>query len=183
MLALRSGIRGSAVREGSPPSIYALGKSFDDLGRHRDADAHHFDAANSISHERLRLAGRAIDRQRHAGNVDRLIALFTEQFFEEHRGLGVTDELPVLIVGMIRSGTTLVEQIVSAHAEVSAGGELRFWGGKGALLTDPRGWRLRGRRLGPTGDDYCGMLRRLAPPGARRVTDKMPTNFLLLGLI
>ena len=179
MLALikDSGLRGQELAT----FHYALGKSFDDLGRHRDA-MHHFDAANSISHERLRLAGRAIDRQRHAGNVDRLIALFTERFFEEHRGLGVADELPVLIVGMIRSGTTLVEQIVSAHAEVSAGGELRFWGGKGALLTDLEAGAFEAADSARIGDDYCGMLRRLAP-GARRVTDKMPTNFLLLGLI
>jgi tetratricopeptide (TPR) repeat protein len=160
---------------------YALGKSFDDLARYGEA-MHHFDAANRICGERLRRAGRAIDRERHAGNVDRLIALFTTDFFEARRAFGGADELPVLVVGMIRSGTTLVEHILSSHPEVSAGGELRFWGNRGGLLADVESGAFDAAAAAGIAEDYCGMLRRLAP-GARRVTDKMPTNFLLLGLI
>jgi hypothetical protein len=51
----------------------------------------------------------------------------TPDFFAANETFGVRDETPLLIVGMPRSGTTLVEQIVSSHPAVAAGGELRFW--------------------------------------------------------
>jgi hypothetical protein len=80
---------------------------------------------------------------------------------------------------MPRAGTTLVEQIVSAHGQVGAGGELRFWSERAA-----------GQASGPpTVDqapamarDYLALLRQLAPDAAR-VTDKNPFNFLRIGLI
>jgi LPS sulfotransferase NodH len=88
----------------------------------------------------------------------------------------------VLIIGMPRSGTTLVEQIVSMHPEVAAGGELHFWNQRGAE------WL----RAGAAGDEkpflakaaaeYLGVLRAIAPTAAR-VTDKMPFNFLWAALI
>jgi hypothetical protein len=94
----------------------------------------------------------------------------------------VPDETPVLIVGMPRSGTTLVEQIVSSHHAVAAGGELGFWrernrAGLGifAADTDPDD----ARRLA---EDYLQVLRTISPSAAR-VTDKLPFNFAHLGII
>jgi hypothetical protein len=87
---------------------------------------------------------------------------------------------------MPRSGTTLVEQIVSMHPEVRAGGELHFWNQRGAA------WHCPGAGGPSTGvetpflaraaADYLGVLRSIAPKAAR-VTDKMPFNFLWAGLI
>jgi len=86
----------------------------------------------------------------------------------------------VLIIGMPRSGTTLVEQIVSMHPEVGAGGELNFWNERGAA------WQSAGADedafLAKAAADYLGVLRAIAPTAAR-VTDKMPFNFLWAGLI
>jgi hypothetical protein len=88
----------------------------------------------------------------------------------------------VLIIGMPRSGTTLVEQIVSMHPEAGAGGELHFWNQRGAA------WRLSGAAgnktpfLAKASADYLSVLRAIAPK-AERVTDKMPFNFLWAGLI
>ena len=96
--------------------------------------------------------------------------------------LGSRDARPVLIIGMPRSGTTLVEQIVSMHPEVGAGGELNFWNGRGAA------WRRSGAAgnerpfLAKAAADYLRVLREIAPRAAR-VTDKMPFNFLWAGLI
>jgi len=91
-------------------------------------------------------------------------------------------ETPVLIVGMMRSGTTLVEQILSSHPEIGAGGELTFWGDAAAKLdhlaadrTDDSSWQK-------LSSEYLALLGRFAPD-AIRVTDKMPHNFLWLGLI
>jgi len=82
---------------------------------------------------------------------------------------------------MPRSGTTLVEQIISNHPEVGAGGELHFWNERGAV------WHQSGAGtdtafLAKAAADYLGVLRTIAPKAAR-VTDKMPFNFLWAGLI
>jgi hypothetical protein len=123
-----------------------------------------------------------IDRRRHAGNVDRLISTFTPDFFARRAALGSASELPVFIVGMIRSGTTLAEQIVSSHPAVGAGGELRFWGDRGAQIAEVQTGALEDDAAGKLAATYCRLLTAIAP-GASRVTDKMPTNFLLLGMI
>jgi hypothetical protein len=87
-----------------------------------------------------------------------------------------------LIVGMIQSGTTLVEQIVSSHPSVAAGGELPFWGQQGAALTKVTDRSFNCEDARRMADDYCRVLRQRAS-AALRVTDKMPTNFFLLGLV
>jgi Sulfotransferase family len=83
---------------------------------------------------------------------------------------------------MPRSGTTLVEQIVSSHPGVAAGGELTFWTERGAA------WHKAGLAVAEAtfqaqaAADYLGLLRAIGPKAAR-VTDKMPFNFLWAGLI
>ena len=93
---------------------------------------------------------------------------------------------------MPRSGTTLVEQIVSMHPEVGGGGELNFWNERGAawLRSYSAGNPAAGNEtpfvlaefLAKAAADYLGVLRAIAPKAAR-VTDKMPFNFLWAGLI
>ncbi|MEP6998376.1 MAG: sulfotransferase [Betaproteobacteria bacterium] len=161
---------------------YALGKACDDLSNYEQA-MRHFDQANRISAARLKRAGRTIDKKSHAANVDRMIASFTKDLFDRYRSLGSSSELPILIVGMIRSGTTLVEQIVSSHPEVAAGGELRYWGEKGKEQGDAAAGTLGASEAHRLVDGYCRVLRAGASHAAQRVTDKMPTNFFLLGLI
>jgi hypothetical protein len=85
-------------------------------------------------------------------------------------------------MGMPRSGTTLVEQIISSHPDVAGGGELNFWNERGAA------WHMAGAEdggnafIGEAAIEYLGVLRGIGP-GAARVTDKMPFNFLWAGLI
>lgn len=160
---------------------YGLGKAFDDLGSYERA-MQQFDEANRIAANRVRRTGRTLDRKRHIENVDRMIASFTPHFYARHRSLGSESELPIFILGMIRSGTTLVEQIISSHPEIGAAGELRFWGKQGVLLGDATTGALQRPAARRMAEDYCKLLREVAPT-ARRVTDKMPTNFLLIGLI
>jgi tetratricopeptide (TPR) repeat protein len=154
----------------------ALGKAADDLGDYALA-MQHFDAADGV-----RRGSRSFDSVAFALETERLIARCTPELIARASELGNGDLTPVLIIGMPRSGTTLVEQIVSSHPEVGAGGELNFWNERGAL------WH----RSGATGSeppffakaatDYLGVLRTIAPR-ALRVTDKMPFNFLWAGLI
>jgi Sulfotransferase family len=96
--------------------------------------------------------------------------------------LGSTDPKPVLIVGMPRSGTTLVEQIISSHSDVQAAGELHFWNKRGPewLLSGEVG--VETSFVSQAAADYLSLLRSFGPRAAR-VTDKMPFNFLWAGLI
>jgi tetratricopeptide (TPR) repeat protein len=165
---------------GTPPEQqmtfhFALGKALDDLRQYADAAAH-FDAAN-----RIRAALSPFDRADFVRQIDGLIASFTRGFFQAQAALGAGDEIPVLVLGMPRSGTTLVERIVSSHPKVAGGGELRFWRESRSRLAGASA-ASRARVAAEVREDYLRLLRSLGP-GALRVTDKMPFNFLWLGLV
>ncbi len=154
----------------------AIGKAADDLGDYAVA-MQHFDAADAV-----RRGCTPFDSAAFSIEIDRLIARCSPQLIARAPELGSSDARPVLIVGMPRSGTTLVEQIVSMHPEVGAGGELNFWNERGAA------WHRSGAAgnetpfLAQAAVDYLGVLRTIAPKAAR-VTDKMPFNSLWAGLI
>ncbi|MDB5482959.1 MAG: hypothetical protein JWO83_4012 [Caulobacteraceae bacterium] len=155
---------------------FALGKAHDDIGNPAVA-IRHVEAAN-----RLRAKSVSLNREGLATRIDQLIAATPPGFVERQPHPGVDDPTPIVIVGMPRSGTTLVEQILSSHPQVAAGGELEFWGERDVPRAD--NWSLTAtpeatRRLA---DDYLAMLRGIGPRAAR-VTDKAPFNFPLLGLI
>ncbi len=154
---------------------FAAGKALDDLGDYQGA-IRHFDAANAI---RARLC--PFDRVVFEQRVDRLIARFTRELFAAHASVGGDDETPVLVLGMPRSGTTLVERILSSHPEVAGGGELPFWNEQGLRWADAPLAALA-ESAEPMRGDYLRILRAIGPD-ALRVTDKMPFNFLWIGLV
>jgi hypothetical protein len=159
----------------------AIGKAADDVGDYALAMLH-FDAADSV-----RRGSRSFDPAAFSREIDRLIARCTPEWLARAPELGSPDAMPVLIMGMPRSGTTLVEQIVSMHPEVGAGAELHFWNQRGAVWhrSDAPGNETAfvfSEFLAKATADYLGVLRSIAPKAAR-VTDKMPFNFLWAGLI
>ena len=154
----------------------AIGKAADDLGDYALA-MQHFDAADGV-----RRASASFDPAAFSIEIERLIARCTPELLARAPEVGSCDPTPVLIIGMPRSGTTLVEQIVSMHPDVGAGGELNFWNERGAE------WHRSGADgnempfLAKAAADYLRVLRAIGPKAAR-VTDKMPFNFLWAGLI
>jgi tetratricopeptide (TPR) repeat protein len=156
---------------------YALGKAFDDL-KDYGAAIQHFDAANRLE-EGLSIPH---DRGQATAWVDQQIARYTLDFFREHAGLGASDETPLFVLGMPRSGTTLVEQILSNHPRVAAGDEMTFWLKRGMDWERRLADRLTSRAIGELAEAYRAELRQIAPD-ASRVTNKMPQNFLWIGLI
>ena len=159
---------------------FGLGKAFGDLREYGEL-MRHYDEANSLKARTARL-----DRPSLVDRYDQLIARYSRETFERAaqelgRPARVDDELPVFIVGMPRSGTTLIEQILSAHQKVAAAGELPFWKGRlrewGRGATEPAAGALLSAVT-----EYCALLRRYGPE-ASRVTDKAPLNFELLWLI
>jgi tetratricopeptide (TPR) repeat protein len=159
----------------------AIGKAAEDLGDYGMA-MQHFDAADAV-----RRGSRSFDSAAFSTEIDRLIARCTPEFIARVSELGSRDVTPVLIIGMPRSGTTLVEQIVSMHPEVGAGGELNFWNERGAAWHSSSAVGnempfVLSEFLAKAAADYLGVLRAIALSAAR-VTDKMPFNFLWAGLI
>ncbi len=155
---------------------FVLGRAFNDLADYGQA-MRHFDAAHRLLHRHHRL-----DHGKHEKRVDGLIARFTPEFFARHAHLRVNDDRPLLILGMPRSGTTLVEQIIASHPAVAAGGELRFWGDQ-----EPSWEAASADGLTPSftrrlAEDYRAILQQISPAAAR-VTDKNPFNFMWVGLI
>jgi tetratricopeptide (TPR) repeat protein len=154
----------------------ALGKAADDLGDYGLA-MKHFDSADLVRRGSASFYSAAFDTE-----IDRLITRSTPELIARAPELGSGDATPVLIIGMPRSGTTLVEQIVSSHPAVVAGGERNFWNERGAA------WHVAGQAgteapfLGQAAAEYLSELRVIGPKAAR-VTDKMPFNFLWAGLI
>jgi tetratricopeptide (TPR) repeat protein len=155
---------------------FVLGKMLDDAGRFDEAFAH-YARANSLVLEMRHAAGERYDSEEFARRVNESIAMFTRGFFEGARDWGERSELPVFIVGMPRSGTSLVEQIASSHPEVFGAGELRDIGAiaTSKSLAEPDAVK----------DAARGQLDRLRALGgpALRVIDKMPANVEHLGLI
>jgi Tfp pilus assembly protein PilF len=115
----------------------------------------------------------------------RTAELFTPQAIARGHGAGDPSELPVFIVGMPRSGTTLVEQMLASHPAVFGAGETSAFP---AALADegvdfPDGAaELGAASLRRLGERYLERVRPLGPK-ALRITDKRPDNFRLAGLI
>ena len=160
---------------------HALGKACEDLGDYAAAIGH-FDQAQASEAMQMRRAGRSFDRRGLKATVDQAIVGFIPSLLAPAGERCSPSDLPILVVGMPRSGTTLIEQILSSHGEIGGAGEQRFWTDRLALASEVLAGRLdlaAGRRLA---DEYLQSLRRMAPH-ARHVTDKMPGNFLALGTI
>jgi len=158
---------------------FALGKHYDDTGDHAKAFGH-YRRANALKRETC-----SFDPRSHDAWVGRIIAACPRDALSKTPAVGSASELPVFVVGMPRSGTTLVEQILSSHPRVFGAGELEFFNQAARGLPGGYPGGLAGLDAGTRrklAGDYLAMLEELAP-GAARVVDKMPSNSFNLGLI
>ncbi len=157
---------------------YALGKYHDDLGSYAEAFAH-YRQANELSARH----GVPYDRAGLERQVDEIIATFDAALLGAGHSGASASELPVFVVGMPRSGTTLAEQILASHTQASGAGEVRFWD-RAAELFREAGSATAARRaaLADLARDYLARISEHSA-GVQRVIDKMPANFLHAGLI
>lgn len=153
--------------------LKALGKRLDTAGDYAAAFAC-FAEANEIAS-----AGRCFDAAAHRADIDGIIAYYSPEMLARDHG-GSDSDRPIFIIGMPRSGTTLLEQILSGHPEIGSGGEIGFF-----LSLDRNGEALHGRRplaISDVATRYLAILDRIDDRSAH-VVDKMPFNFLHAGMI
>lgn len=161
---------------------FAIGKYYDDTKQY-DLAFQAYRQANELDKERLHNTGRQYDHAAVVKLFDALIQTWpggTAGGFQA--GCSLSSQ-PLFIIGMPRSGTSLVEQILASHPDVFGAGELRFWGdrfetNRQALLS---GNHDAGLRAGLAAD-YEKLLRHYSTD-ASRIVDKMPHNFTMVGLI
>ena len=164
--------------------FYALGKYYDDIGDPDRAFAF-WQKGAGLKRQSLRYDAAANDR-----TVAAIVQSFPPGDWAVRRDQGDPSEVPLFILGMPRSGTSLVEQILASHPRVHGAGEIGLLRmaldglhvrpdllSSSTLETGPFADELRRR-----GADYVRQLRALAP-NAARITDKRPSNFLLVGAI
>ena len=175
--------RPGATREVQTALCFALGKMYDDCGDYDEAFAH-FARGNALRRDGLRY-----DKRETTEYVDRTIETFSPRWLRRFAGAGDQSPLPVFVFGMMRSGTTLAEQILSSHRHVLGGGELLAMAhlaeemGRSAAAGYPRCVRsLDGAGLRALGAAYLSRLPAHGE-GIQRVTDKLTYNFLHAGLI
>ena len=162
------------------PLHFALGKALEDLGDYENAMVQ-YEAANNC--ERAQTSGTAdFDRSLAPITVDDAIPMFTSEFIDRNSRSGIPSDLPIFVVGMIRSGTTLAEQILSSHPNVGGAGEQPFWSYNALDTIDLPQQAIRADRLRDAAGRYVALLAS-SYPGKLRVVDKMPVNFKYLGLL
>ena len=150
--------------------------------------AEHLCEANVLATAEWLKRGQGYDPADHARFVTGMIAACTPAFFERVGGWGLETERPIFIFGLPRSGTTLTEQILAGHSQILGAGELRLGHDDlealDASQTDPQ---ERLARLDPDMAQRVAQrhLDRLSElnPSVPRVADKMPDNYLCLGLL
>ena len=178
----------AAVAEAPEPSssmrflCYAAAKAFDDLGE--------YDRAFEFVLRAKRQDPPTYDPDKTRTHFKNIAEVFNANFLASREGYGVPSERPVFIVGMPRSGTSLAEQILASHPDVFGGGELEFIGQMTSQLADyvsagkhpGAAVELTKETCASLGFRYLRKIHAINQTAAR-FTDKMPHNFLSLGLL
>ncbi|HEY3782953.1 MAG TPA: sulfotransferase [Fimbriimonadaceae bacterium] len=157
---------------------FALGMAYDRLKEYELAMLR-FDSANFHAKVSLQME---FDRESLVKDVDDLIATFDEKQLSTPHAFQMDSELPILVVGMPRSGTTLTEGILAQHPRVATADELRFWGNEFARAYTSRARVIHEKEAHSLGGEYLKTLQAIGPK-ADRVVDKNPYNFQRVGLI
>jgi len=160
--------------------LFALGKAWEDRGDYGKA-WHFYRTGNEKQRAQV-----AYDPVQTEAMNDRLLAVYTAEFIAARAGQGNPDPAPIFILGLPRSGSTLLEQILASHSQVEGTSELPYIGRLASSLSRNRAdgvnYPEAMREFGPAnlralGDEYLALARMHRRAGAPRFIDKMPNNF------
>lgn len=160
---------------------FTFAKMLGDLDRQEEGFRHQL-AANHLKRQSV-----AYDETASLRLFERVETIFGADFLRRWSGSGDPSRRPIFIVGLPRSGTTLIEQILASHSAVLGAGELRaFAAAQAARQTGDypdMATHLDADGFSRLGRDYLSRLPSAPSPEIDRVTDKMPGNLLYAGLI
>ena len=164
---------------------FSLAKAYDDLGNYAKA-FEHLKQGSALKRTQVDFS---VDEQRNT--FAKLIALFTPAFMRRFKERQKSAARPIFILGMPRSGTTLLEQMLSGHPDIYGAGELSAM--HTIALEMGAVWGRRDDRFPGTDEELLADFARATagydrltghlPRGTRRLTDKMPQNFVFIGLM
>ncbi len=163
---------------------FALGKIYEDIEAHEKS----FEYINQAN--QLFRSSYNYDIAEDKAFFDLVTNIFDKSFMHQHQGSGSNDKTPIFIVGMPRSGTTLVEQILASHPQVYGAGELlylkqvilRACGGSPGYSFLKNIEKLKQDDFANLGNEYVAEIRNHSA-SANYITDKLPHNFFYLGMI
>ena len=164
---------------------FALGKCYDDIGEWSTA-FEHFAKGCQLKRSHI-----SYSTEEQTSLTLRIIDCFTEKTIETLRQSASPSATPIFILGMPRSGTTLIEQIIASYPDIHGAGELTHLGqimnrqintSAGALNYPENIMYLTPTGTRAIADEYLTYLQRYAPT-ANQITDKMPGNYIAIGLI
>jgi tetratricopeptide (TPR) repeat protein len=165
---------------------YALAKAYEE-GRDYGKAMEQYDRANTLAHG-IFLSKEVFDAAKAEAFLGGVRGLFTRELMAALSEHGSSSEMPIFIVGMIRSGTTMLDQIISSHPEVQSVGEQVFWHFQ--TNSTYAKWEKSGQDPADVADMATRYLRILEKTVAKRggvapirITDKMPINYYYLGLM
>ena len=169
----------SLSREDKTNFNFALGKAYLDIEDSKRA-FEHLHLANRLKRSMI-----DYDSSSQIKWMDSISLSFCHDLYYRIMGSGINSVEPIFIIGMPRSGTSLVEHILSSHSEVHAAGELRyFFQAVKEQMSYPAGLSdLSGETVRRIAQSYMLKCGSLLGSGRRHVTDKMPYNFLTTGLL
>jgi tetratricopeptide (TPR) repeat protein len=170
------------------PLHFALGKALEDEGVY-DESFEHYRIGNAVQRAQNPFDITIISR-----NVQRVKSSFSRDFFRAHADEGCTLSGPIFILGLARSGSTLIEQILASHSTVEGAGELPALNALAMRLEakyaassasgDPNElYELNSENLKALGEEYLERAKAYRNLDRPYFTDKMPNNFHHLGLI
>ena len=166
---------------------FGLAHVLDARGEYAEAAAH-LDRGHALQRAEWRRCGQAYDPKEHQTLVTQMITACTPEFFDRVSGFGLESEIPVFVVGLPRSGTTLVEQILASHCQVFGAGETTLVHETAVALRAPGADFIQG--LGRLNREMAGHfasqhLEKLCAlhRTALRIVDKMPGNYVYLGVL
>ena len=167
------------------PLHFAYGKALEDRGEHERALKHY------ITGGKMKRAQLEYNESETFGFFDAIREAFPKEIFENRPYQGISDDRPVFIIGMPRSGSTLVEQILSSHPDVFGAGEVKYLSRALGQLRDrfpslPKFPEMMDKitpaQMDIVGKKYLEALSNGAGK-SKRITDKLLTNYFFVGLI
>ena len=153
---------------------FALGKAYEDIGDY-ESSFDYYKTGNLLHRKYLNFS--ITNEQNEFNEIKKN---YSKDFFSKNKNFGYKDSTPIFIIGMPRSGTTLVEQIISSHPKVYGGDELNYI--PEMVYENKNIENLSNEKITELGKQYVDKIKNISS-NSSFVTDKLPINFKWLGFI